>query len=211
MKLIVGLGNPGEKYEKTRHNLGFMVIDHFFQDITPVKETTWRKVAKFRSFIAEHTFVPKHGEEEKLILVKPQTHMNESGDSVERITSFYKIEPFDIWVVHDELDLPSGSMKIRKGGSGAGHHGVESIMEALGTEMFWRFRMGIGHDNAKFKMQSAKLVEKIKLRHVDEFVLSDFDHAEAGKIRELIKRGSDALQCGLEDGLEAAMNRFNTK
>nr|MBP9719525.1 aminoacyl-tRNA hydrolase [Candidatus Levybacteria bacterium] len=153
----------------------------------------------------EYTYTPKIGKAEKIILAKPQTHMNESGDSVDRIASFYKIEPFDVWVVHDELDLPSGSMKIRKGGSGAGHHGVESIMENLGTEMFWRFRMGIG---------VTKTHEKIAahvIHNVDDFVLGNFDKGEAGKIRELIKRGSHALKCGLEEGLEAAQHQFNTK
>jgi PTH1 family peptidyl-tRNA hydrolase len=182
-----------------------MVIDHFLQDITPVTNTKWETHKKFKSLITEQTFVTKDGKKEKLILVKPQTFMNDSGESVEAITSFYKIEPFDVWVVHDELDLPSGSMKIRKGGSGAGHHGVESIMEHLGTEMFWRFRMGIGV-NKNHQGVGGKVIH-----NVDDFVLSDFTSSEAGKVRELIKRGCHALTCALEESLEVAMNKYNTK
>lgn len=205
MKLIVGLGNPGEKYEKTRHNLGFMVIDHFLQDIASVKKSVWEEKKKFKSLVAEHTYVTKHNEEEKLILLKPQTHMNNSGEAVEIVSSFYKIEPHDVWVVHDELDLPSGSMKIRKGGSGAGHHGIESIMASLGTEMFWRFRMGIGIN------KNHEEVGGHVIHNVDDFVLGDFSSSEMGKVRELIKRGSHSLKCALDEGIEAAMNQFNTK
>lgn len=202
MKLIVGLGNPGEKYEKTRHNLGFMVVDHFFEDITPVKKTVWETSKKFKSLVAEHTFVPKLGEKEKIILVKPLTHMNASGIAVELLCSFYNIEPFDVWVVHDELDLPVGSMKIRKGGSSAGHRGIESIIEKLGTEKFWRFRMGIGLDHG--------MADHIA-HNVDDFVLGGFTHGEKGKARELIKRGSHAISLAVKDSIETAMNRFNTK
>lgn len=205
MKLIVGLGNPGEKYEKTRHNLGYMVVDRFLQDIASVKETKWQSSKKFHSLISEHTFTPKFGDLEKVILAKPQTFMNESGESVEALASFYKIEPFDVLVVHDELDLPSGSMKIRKGGSGAGHHGVEDIMEKLGTEMFWRFRMGIGMSKNHGEIGGHLM------HNVDDFVLGNFEHDEIGRIRELIKRGSHALKCALEDGMEAAQHQFNTK
>lgn len=205
MKLLVGLGNPGEKYEKTRHNLGFMVLDRFLKDLKSAKETTWESNKKFKSLVAECKVTPKFGKEEKVLLVKPQTFMNDSGQAVDTIASFYKIEPFDVWVVHDELDLPSGSMKIRKGGSGAGHHGVESIMAHLGTEMFWRFRMGIGAN------KNHSVVGGHVIHDVNDFVLGDFSQGEAGKIRELIKRGSKAIRCALEESLEAAMNQFNTK
>lgn len=205
MKLIVGLGNPGEKYEKTRHNLGFMVVDRFLQDITSVQNTVWEERKKFKSFTAEHVFETKYGEKEKLILAKPQTHMNESGVAVELLSSFYKIEPHDIWIVHDELDLPSGSMKIRKGGSGAGHHGVESLMEYLGTEKFWRYRLGIGVNKNHGEIGGHII------HNVDDFVLGEFSSSEIGKIRELIKRGSNALTYAVDENIEAAMNKFNTK
>jgi len=205
MKLIVGLGNPGEKYEKTRHNLGFLVVDRFLQDCKPVRGTKWEESKKFKSLLAECTVPPKFGEEEKILLVKPLTHMNASGIAVEKLASFYKIEPFDIWVVHDELDLPVGSIKIRKGGSSAGHKGIESIIENLGTEKFWRFRLGIGVNRNHSEIAGHMI------KNVDEFVLSTFAHGEAGKIRELIKRGSQSISCAVEDSIESAMNRFNTK
>jgi PTH1 family peptidyl-tRNA hydrolase len=205
MKLIVGLGNLGEKHTKTRHNLGFMVVDRFLQDCTPVKETKWEENNKFKSFLAECTYSPKTGTAEKVMLAKPTTHMNGSGIAVSLLADFYKIDPLDIWIVHDELDLPLGSMKIRNGGSAAGHHGVESIMEKLGTEKFWRFRMGIGVNKNHGEVGAQKI------HNVDDFVLGEFAHGEAGKVRELIKRGSDALQEALANGLEVAMHKFNTK
>ena len=154
MKLIVGLGNIGEKYEKTRHNVGFMVLDRFLQDIKSVKQTVWEENKKFKSFTASYNWQPKHGELEKLVLAKPSTHMNASGIAVKLLADFYKVKPVDIWVIHDELDLPLGSMKIRFGGSSAGHRGIENIMEQLGTEKFWRFRMGIGFQSSEFRIQN---------------------------------------------------------
>lgn len=205
MKLIVGLGNIGEKYEKTRHNLGFMVVDRFLQDSTLASKTTWEENKKFKALTAEQIWQPKHGKEEKLLLVKPTTHMNGSGIAVSLISLFYKVKPDDIWVVHDELDLPLGSMKIRIGGSSAGHRGIENIIEQLGTEKFWRFRLGIGTS----KNHSEAVAQKKQA--VDDFVLGKFSASEKGKVRELIKRSSHAIQESLENGLASAGNRYNTK
>src|SRR5258705_3926521 len=144
MKLIVGLGNPGEKYTHTRHNFGFTVVDKFLKDFEPVSTTVWSVNEKLKSDIALLDWKPKVGKLERVILAKPLTYMNNSGLAVGLITAFYKIDPEDIWVVYDELDLPVGAMKIRFGGAAAGHHGVESIMEHLKTDKFWRFRLGIG-------------------------------------------------------------------
>jgi peptidyl-tRNA hydrolase, PTH1 family len=204
MKLIVGLGNPGEKYESTRHNLGFMVLDHLLKDIESVSKSNWSKEEKLKSEIYAFDYQPKNGMLEKVILAKPLTYMNNSGMAVGLIARFYKIKPEDIWIIHDELDLPLGSLKIRLGGGGAGHHGIESIMENLGTDKFWRFRLGIGlthnHDEiAKHKVNG------------QEFVLKGFRGGEASKARLLVKRGTKAIQVALEKGLESAMNQFNTK
>jgi PTH1 family peptidyl-tRNA hydrolase len=182
-----------------------MVVDRFLQDCKPVKETAWEENAKLKSFIALCNWQPKAGEEEKLVLAKPTTHMNASGLAVAALASFYKIDPSDIWVVHDELDLPVGSMKIRNGGSAAGHHGIESIMDKLSTEKFWRFRMGIGANKNHGEIGGHEI------RNVDEFVLGPFTHGEVGKIRELIKRGSDAIAESLDHGMDVAMHKFNTK
>ncbi len=205
MKLIVGLGNFGEKYEKTRHNLGFMLVEHFFQDFEPIKNTVWDSSSKFKSDIAQIEWQPKHGSLEKVILAKPKTFMNNSGMAVKLIVDFFKIEPIDVWVVHDDIDLPLGNMKIRFGGASAGHHGVESIMEHLNTDKFWRFRMGIGQQKTKGE------VADYEMKNVEDYVLGNFAGAEKGKLKDLIKRGVKAIEESLEDGLEAAMNRFNTK
>jgi peptidyl-tRNA hydrolase, PTH1 family len=131
MKLIVGLGNPGTKYESTRHNVGFMVLEHLLKDLESVKKSNWDKNEKLKSEIYLLDYQPKNGDPEKVILARPLTYMNNSGMAVGLIAKFYKIKPEDIWIVYDELDLPLGSMKIRQGGGAAGHHGVESFMENL--------------------------------------------------------------------------------
>lgn len=205
MKLIVGLGNPGEKYEKTRHNLGFMVVEQFLKDFEPVGQTVWTNEAKFKADIATFDWQPKHGQLEKVVVVKPKTYMNNSGLSVQLLSSNLSALTSNIWIIHDDIDLPLGAMRIRLGGASAGHHGVESIIKTLGDDKFWRFRMGIGVRSEKLAVSSHKL------RAVDDYVLGGFKGSEWGKARELIKRGAKAIEMGLEDGLDAAMNRFNTK
>lgn len=205
MKLIVGLGNPGAKYEKTRHNLGFMVVDHFLKDFEPVNKQDWENSEKLKSEIVLFEWKPKIGPEEKVILGKPKTYMNNSGMAVSLLANFYKVNPSDIIIIHDDFDLPVGTMKIRLGGASAGHHGVESIISALKTDKFWRFRMGTGESFGKGK------VAKHKIREAEDFVLGGFGRGESGKIRELIKRGSKALAMCLEESLLSAQNRFNTK
>jgi PTH1 family peptidyl-tRNA hydrolase len=202
MKLIVGLGNPGEKYEKTRHNVGFIIVDLLFKNYSTPKDA-FKEEKKFKAEIAEITWQPKKGENERVILVKPLTFMNGSGDAVSLIAKFYKIKSEDIWVVHDEIDLPLGAMKIRLGGSSAGHKGVESIIEKLKSDKFWRFRIGIGEQKEKINGK--------RLKAIDNFVLGDFIKGEMGKIRESTKKSVKALEEALEHGLERAANRFNTK
>src|ERR1035437_201136 len=202
MKLIVGLGNPGLKHDKTRHNLGFMVADAFLKDF-PMSDITFREEKKFKAEIAEIDWQPKKGEAEKVILVKPVTYMNGSGLAVSSISKFYKIAPVDIWIIHDEIDLPLGGMKIRFGGASAGHKGVESIIELLGTDKFWRFRIGIGAQHEK--------IEAKKVKAIDNYVLGEFSEGEKGKAREIIKKSMKAIEDALEEGLEKTMNRFNTK
>lgn len=205
MKLIVGLGNPGEKYEATRHNLGFIVLDHFLKNFEPVKKGDWEDSAKFKSYVTEIEWQPKSGTLEKVILAKPKTYMNNSGMAVQLIASFYKISASDIWIIHDDFDLPIGSMKIRFGGASAGHHGVESIIDTLKTDKFWRFRLGTGESHSKGK------IAKHKIRQADDFVLHNFGRGESGKIRELIKRGVKAIEAGLEESLLKSQNQFNSR
>ncbi|PIR79887.1 MAG: aminoacyl-tRNA hydrolase [Candidatus Levybacteria bacterium CG10_big_fil_rev_8_21_14_0_10_35_13] len=215
MKLIAGLGNPGEKYEKTRHNLGFIILDHLLKDLKSVDQDKWEDNPKLKSEVFILDWQPKggrrpegsapEGENQKIILAKPKTYMNNSGMAVSAIVSFYKIDPSDIWVIHDELDLPLGTMKIRFGGSGAGHHGVESIIKALGTDKFWRFRMGIGIS------KNYDEIARHKFKNTDDFVLDRFTTHDTRTVKHLIKRGADALKTALEKDMHSAMNRFNTK
>lgn len=189
MKLIVGLGNPGEKYEDTRHNLGFVVLDALLQALTPVEKTAWKENRKFNSEIA------KIG---NLILAKPQTFMNASGRAVFKIADFYKIKPGDIWVIHDDIDLIPGGIRIVKGRGSAGHRGVASIIKELGTTDFVRFRLGIGHPGFG---SSEKEIER--------YVLNSFSRGERSKAGRLVKKAVKAIEIALEEGLEKAMNQFN--
>lgn len=206
MKLIVGLGNPGVKYEKTRHNLGFMVVEAFLQKFQDVKNTTWEDNKKLKSDIKEILWETqvKGQESEKIILAKPKTFMNNSGMAVSLIAKFYKIKPTDIWIINDEADLPLGSLKIRFGGASAGHKGVESIIDTLKNDKFWRFRMGIGEQKHGLHVRQAKA-------GIEDFVLGKFSGQERSKIKDEIKRAVNAIETGLEKGLESAQNQFNTK
>lgn len=207
MKLVVGLGNPGEKYEKTRHNLGFMVLEQFLKDATSVGKTVWDDNPKLKSSIYSFEWDSKKVDRkiEKVILAKPKTYMNNSGLAVSLLANFYKVKPIDIWIVHDELDLPLGTLKIRFGGSGAGHHGIESILEKLGTDKFWRIRLGIGQSHGH------REIAKHMIGKAEEFVLDGFKGKDSSAAKKLVKRASKAIADALEEGIEASQNRYNTK
>jgi PTH1 family peptidyl-tRNA hydrolase len=204
MIVIVGLGNPGIKYEKTRHNVGFMVLDQLLKDLEPVSKTIWEddKKCKADTVMIKDTTRQK---DQAIILAKPKTYMNNSGMAVACLASYYKIAPEDIWVVHDELDSPLGHMKIRLGGASAGHHGVDSVMAVLGTDKFWRFRMGIGQHHNHDEMA------KHEFKNAEDYVLGNFVGKDRSTLKHLIKRGSQALQVALEKGMLSAQNQFNTK
>jgi PTH1 family peptidyl-tRNA hydrolase len=138
--LIVGLGNPGTKYEGTRHNAGFRWVDA----IAARKKAAWKKEAKFSGWVSK---VDEGGH--AFWLLKPATYMNESGRSVGALLRFFHIEPAAMLIVHDELDLPPGTGKLKRGGGTGGHNGLEDIVEHLGTQDFWRLRIGIGHPGHK--------------------------------------------------------------
>jgi peptidyl-tRNA hydrolase, PTH1 family len=192
MKLIVGLGNPGEKYDGQRHNLGFHVIEELRKKL---KGPEWTTEKKFKSAISKVSA--------DIILVQPQTYMNVSGLAVSALRNFYKVEPEEIVIIHDELDLPVGHMKMRLGGAAAGHHGVESIINSLGTDKFVRVRLGIG------------TVETLEgERHgrgfiAEHFVTDSFLPKERSQVKSMIKKGVEVLKTYLEDGLEKAQNQFN--
>ncbi|HUL94483.1 MAG TPA: aminoacyl-tRNA hydrolase [Usitatibacter sp.] len=140
IRLIVGLGNPGKKYDATRHNAGFWWVDA----IAGRKRASWSKQSRFSGWT---TRVDEGGHE--FWLLKPDTYMNESGRCVASFTHFHRIEPGQMLVVHDELDLPPGTVKLKKGGGTGGHNGLTDIVDALDTKDFWRLRIGIGHPGHK--------------------------------------------------------------
>jgi len=140
ISLIVGLGNPGKDYERTRHNAGYWWVDA----IAGAKRATWKRETKFSGWV---TRIDEGGAD--FWLLKPATYMNESGRSVSAFMRFYRIEPGAMLVVHDELDLPPGTVKLKKGGGTGGHNGLTDIVEAIDSKDFWRLRIGIGHPGHK--------------------------------------------------------------
>lgn len=196
MKCIVGLGNPGGQYKDTRHNIGFMVVDKLARELGATG-SLWQFDRKHNAEIM------KIGD---VILVKPQTLMNASGMAVRSLMSFYKLKPADIWVVHDDLDLPLGKIRIRTGGASAGHHGVDSLIRELKADGFVRFRLGIGKDAPTKATVADRTFHQSR---VVKFVLSRFTLSEAGSLKKLIKYGVEAIRIALNDGTDKAMNRFN--
>lgn len=175
MKLIVGLGNPGDEYKNSRHNLGFMVLDNYVSSI--MYQVLWEDNKKLKSQIIKT---------DKAIFVKPKTFMNNSGEAVKLLTTYYKLPTTDLIVVYDELDLPLGKIRARTGGGAAGHHGVESVIEILGTDQFKRIRLGIGPAKGspeKFVLEPFMPSEKTKVKKmiqeavsaIDNFVISPLD------------------------------------
>lgn len=197
MKLIVGLGNPGPQYRDTRHNIGFMVVEKLERELAAGVPPAWQKDEK------KNVLTAKIGE---VLLVKPLTFMNKSGYAVRALMDFYKLTPEDVWVIHDDMDLPLGKIKIREKGSSAGHNGVQSIIEQLKTDAFVRFRLGIGKGVDTTGVSDNKNMHH---RSVITFVLSRFRQSEAGSMKHLVKHGTDAVQMAILKGIDKAMNRFN--
>ena len=183
--LIVGLGNPESEYADTRHNLGFACVRELAKRLgVKVERKRWDSLAG-------------HSAARGLWLVMPQTYMNLSGQAVAKAVRDIHVPPQQVWVVYDELDLPLCRMRIRRGGSGAGHNGVLSIISSLGTPDFVRFRVGIGKPARKGSQSG---------RH---YVLGRFTKAEAERIPAVIDGVASALELALEAGVERAMDRYN--
>lgn len=187
IRLIVGLGNPGAEYEKTRHNVGFMVLDRLIGPAGAESGGTWHKVREWKAEIARAT--------SGLILCKPLSYMNLSGRTVGAVARYYKATPAEILVIYDDLDLPLGKLRLRLGGSAGGHNGIKSIIEHLGTQAFPRLRIGIG---AAGEQEGA-------ITHV----LGRFSPAETPVIEEAMDRAAKAVDYAQTRGLLAAMNQFN--
>ena len=151
MKLIVGLGNPGKEYERTRHNVGFIVLDQLQASLPEF--SSWEENTKFQAFVAGGMVG-----NEKVILVKPTTYMNLSGEAVSKIGHYYKVPPPDLIVVHDEKDIPLGDVRVEKNRNHAGHNGVRSIIETINTKEFTRVRVGIKSESQRKMKDTAKFV-----------------------------------------------------
>ncbi|MCE9581758.1 MAG: aminoacyl-tRNA hydrolase [Planctomycetes bacterium] len=187
MKAVVGLGNPGRRYEGTRHNLGFMVVEEITR--RPGAPVIGVAREQFESLVTETTFGS-----ERCLLVKPQTYMNLSGSAVQPLLAWYKIAPADCLVICDDLNLPVGRLRFRAGGSGGGHHGLEDIERRLGTQEYPRLRVGLG-------LPAGFVVES--------FVLGRFSDAEQKAIAPAIKSASEGVEVWAVKGVNAASNRFN--
>ena len=191
MKLIIGLGNPGRSYSKNRHNIGFFCLNHL------AKQQGIRfdkKQAKARTGSGEIDGI-------QVVLARPQTYMNLSGQSVSRLANKFKAGLGDLIVIHDDLDLPLGKIRIRQVGGSGGHKGIKSIISEIGSSDFIRVRIGIS--------RPATNTTEISEAAIIKYVLSDFTPDEKQSIVPVIARASEAILCLLTEGLEAAMNKYN--
>ena len=185
MWIIAGLGNPGKEYQKTRHNIGFLVLDQLATQLR-VKLTDH----KFEAILGKGNY-----SHHKVILVKPQTYMNRSGEAVVPLLNYYKLQPENLLVVVDDFNLALGMLRFRARGSAGGHHGLESIAAQLGTTDFKRLRVGIGTEHQKNA----------------DFVLGTFSKMEMAVVKETIDRAVAALVFLLGHSFENTMNRYNTQ
>lgn len=183
MKLIIGLGNPGKEYVNTRHNVGWMTVDAFATE----EDGAWKKDAKRNAEICKLDV-----EDTDVVFAKPMTFMNLSGDAVQALVSFYKVGMDDVLIVHDEMDLPPGKIQFKQGGGDAGHNGVASIIERLGTDAFARLRIGIGRP------------EDPHIPNAD-YVLGELSPDHAPNAIDT----TAAMRDWIEGGVKTAMNRWN--
>lgn len=188
MKMIVGLGNPGKQYENTRHNIGFMVLDRLADSYG----VSWNQETKFQAKVASAMV-----DGEKILLVKPMTYMNESGQAVEKMSQYYKIDPDNMLIIYDDLDLPTGKLRLRQSGSAGGHNGIKSIISHLGTSKFKRIRTGIDRPDKQ---------------SVVDYVLGELRCDEQDKLSSSFDYIQSAVDLWLQsDDFNQVMNRFNQK
>lgn len=186
MYVIAGLGNPGKEYEKTRHNMGFLVVDRISQMCgIPVNRL------KHKALTGEGRIGG-----EKVMLVKPQTYMNLSGDSLAEIVSYYNLDIHNLIVIYDDFDLEAGALRIRKKGSAGSHNGMKSVIYRLGSDEFPRIRIGIGSSEG---------------RDWKDFVIGRMSSGEEESLEETLQKAAEATITIIEDGTDLAMNRFNTR
>lgn len=183
MKLIVGLGNPGKDYKNTRHNVGFLVLDNY------LNTSDWKE--KFNALYHEERI---NGE--KVIFVKPLTFMNLSGDAVIKFVNYYDVGIDDILVIHDDLDLPFSTYKLKKNSSAGGHNGIKSIINRLGSQEFARLKVGVSHDRSM---------------DTKDYVLGNFSKMETEKFSNMQNDFNNIIESFIKDGIEKTMNVYNTK
>ncbi|BEU87478.1 aminoacyl-tRNA hydrolase [Selenomonas sp. TAMA-11512] len=187
MKVIVGLGNPGAEYAKTKHNVGFMLVDAMADRLGVDGWKEWKQALVCEARIGT----------EKVLLVKPLTYMNESGRAVGPILSWYKLEAEELIVAYDDMDIPCGTVRIRRKGSAGGHNGIKSILAHLGSEDFSRVRIGIGRP----------LTGQTVVRHV----LSPFAPEDVPRVKVAVDCLLPAVECIVTEGIDMAMNRYNPR
>lgn len=183
MHVIIGLGNPGRKYEFTRHNIGFRIVDRL----------AFKKNIPFKSAKGDYYFADAIKDGDRIILVKPATFMNNSGFAVGQVFKYFPIEIKDILIVCDDFNLPFGSIRFRSGGSDGGHNGLKSIIYHLHSNNFDRLRFGIGND----------FTDSIS------FVLSKFSKSEEQKLNDLVEIAAESIECWMDEGINTTMNRYN--
>lgn len=210
MKVIIGLGNPGSKYLFSRHNLGFMLIDSLAED-SPFQN-------KYKSLIQK-----KEIENENVLLAKPQTFMNLSGQAVLEIMRFYKLPLENLLVIHDDKDLPFETMKFQKSRGDGGHNGIKSIHQELQSKDYSRLKMGIAVKNnpsiqntSDSKLKSYQPfpnlnIEDKPIQNTADFVLSSFNKKEQEKLPDFLDRGAKAVKCFIKKGFQQAGNQYNSK
>jgi PTH1 family peptidyl-tRNA hydrolase len=185
--LIVGLGNPGLKYTRTRHNAGFRVVER----LAKRWQSSWGMDEKFNSRLANAEYAGQ-----KVLLCEPETYMNRSGAAVGKLAEYFRVPPGKLLIVVDDADLPLGEIRLRPRGSSGGHHGLESIEQRLGTREYARLRIGIG--------RTARAV-----REITDHVLGRFSAEEAALLKKVLDRAGDQVECWLCEGIAKAMSQFN--
>ena len=186
MHLIVGLGNPGAEYAKTRHNAGFLLVEK----LAAQWKTNWANERKFMARVAK---AERSGK--KVLLCEPQTFMNLSGEAVGSVINFYQVPLGNVLVAVDDADLPFGEIRLRPGGGSGGHHGLESLTQHLGSKEYARLRIGIGR--------------KDDARQITNYVLGKFEPSENELLEKVLDRAAGQIECWLGHGLQKAMNQFN--
>jgi PTH1 family peptidyl-tRNA hydrolase len=192
MKIIIGLGNPGEEYKKTRHNIGFMVIDTLREKLDFPE---FKKDRKFNALISKGEY-----NDEKILLVKPQTFINLSGICVASLMNFFKVDPKDLFIIYDDVDLLLGKIRIRKKGGSGTHNGMKSIIDHIGETSFPRFRVGIESRGETAPRQM----------DISSFVLSSFNNDEEKAKDKAVIKACNGIIFALDKGIAEAMNKYNS-